>query len=108
MDLNEYQEKARETAGYPKEMGLPYCALGLKGEAGEVAEKVKKIIRDEGGELSDEKRKAIALELGDVFWYLANMAYEAGYTLEEVGYMNLEKLASRKKRGKLQGSGDNR
>jgi NTP pyrophosphatase (non-canonical NTP hydrolase) len=85
-----------------------YPTLGLVGEAGEVAEKVKKLIRDKGGVLSDEDRKNIALEASDVCWYLAVLAFELDYTLEEVMQMNLDKLASRQQRGVISGSGDNR
>jgi len=108
MNLNEYQEAALTTAIFPPEYGLIYPALKLAGEAGEVAEKVGKVLRDEGGEFSDEKKKELALEVSDVLWYVAAMAGSLGYTLDEVGEMNLSKLASRKERGKIGGSGDNR
>jgi NTP pyrophosphatase (non-canonical NTP hydrolase) len=85
-----------------------YPTLGLSGEVGEVAEKVKKIIRDGDGTLTDPDRDKIALELSDVCWYLAVLAFELDYTLEEVMQMNLDKLNSRKERGVLSGSGDNR
>jgi len=109
VNMNDYQEHARGTAMYPN-MGndLTYPVLGLNGEAGEVAEKLKKIIRDDGGEISEGKKEEIKKELGDVFWYLANCASELGFTLEEVAECNLRKLWSRKERGKLTGSGDNR
>lgn len=108
MELNEYQDKAKTTARFPDEFGIVYCTLALNGESGEVAEKVKKVIRDANGEFTPEVKEAIAYELGDVFWYLANLADQIGYTLQEIGDMNLIKLASRKKRGKIHGSGDNR
>lgn len=108
MTLNEYQQKALETAIYPKQFKVIYPALGLTGEAGEVADKVKKIIRDGNGQLSDEKRREIAKEVGDVCWYIATMAHDIGYTLEEICQMNYEKLSSRKQRGVLGGNGDNR
>lgn len=85
-----------------------YPALGLVGESGEVAEKIKKIIRDQDGVLTDENRIEIAKELGDVLWYIAILADEMGVTLDKVAEGNLEKLNSRKKRGVLSGSGDNR
>lgn len=108
MTLNEYQQKALETAIYPEQYKVIYPALGLTGEAGEVADKVKKVIRDGHGQLSDEKRLEIAKEVGDVCWYIATMAHDIGYTLEEICQMNYEKLSSRKERGVLGGNGDNR
>lgn len=108
MELNEYQKRAMETAVYPEQYRVIYPALGLAGEAGEVADKVKKIIRDENGDISDEKRHSIALEIGDVLWYCATLAHDLGYSLEDVARMNYEKLQSRKLRGKIGGSGDER
>lgn len=109
MTPNDYQTQALQTAIYPDQGNNPvYPTLGLVGEAGEVAEKVKKLIRDEGGTLTDPVREKIALELSDVCWYLAVLAYELDFTLEEVMQMNLDKLASRQERGVLTGSGDNR
>lgn len=108
MQLNEYQERAKKTAVFPEKMGILYCTLALNGEAGEVAEKVKKVIRDADGEFSCEKLEAIAQEIGDVLWYVANLADQAGFTLESIAEMNLKKLASRFKRGKIKGSGDTR
>lgn len=165
MTYNEYITGALETATYPKgELGLLYLRLGLRGEAGEVLDKVKKLIRDDGWEpgqpVPEEKRQAILLELGDVLWYCACYAHETnttitlnddremqrvnaegasltyllfdmfeecasqcftyvvwnvaaiaqhlGSSLNEVARMNLEKLASRKQRGALGGSGDYR
>ena len=109
MKANEYQTGALQTAIYPN-MGqnFIYPALGLVGEAGEVAEKVKKIIRDGDGTLTDPDREKIAKELSDVCWYVAVLAYELDYTLEEVMQINLDKLRSRQERGVLSGSGDNR
>ena len=107
MRLNEYQEHARSTAIYPNasmKSALSYTALGLNGEAGEVAEKVKKFIRD-GGDLDIE---AFSKELGDVLWYLANAAADVGLTLDEVAQQNLGKLRDRQERGVLGGSGDTR
>ena len=108
MNLNEYQDKAKETAKYPTEMGITYTTLGLTGEAGEVADKVKKIIRDNGGVLTQEKKLEIAKEVGDVLWYVAMLSAELGYTLNEIAWMNYNKLHSRAERGKIGGSGDNR
>lgn len=107
MTLNEYQYKAMETAVYP----LPciYTALGLAGEAGEVANKVKKVLRDANSDFSDEARKkAIADEIGDVMWYCATLAHDLGFSLEEIAENNYSKLASRKLKGTLHGDGDNR
>ena len=107
MEFNEYQETARETAIYPAELGLIYTALGLTGEAGEVAEKVKKMIRDDIT-LDDKYRGKLARELGDVLWYVANLAHEIGISLDTVAKANLNKLRSRKVRKALKGEGDER
>lgn len=109
MDFSDYQRRSRATAFYPG-LGesLAYPALGLCGEAGEAAEIVKKALRDEGGALSAERRDRLAQELGDVLWYLAQLATEAGLDLDAVAAANLEKLASRAARGRLHGSGDDR
>ena len=108
MTLNEYQNKALETALYPQESKIIYPTLGLTGEAGEVADKVKKVIRDNNNTFSEDKKKEIMKEVGDVLWYAAVLSHDLGYTLEEVAEANYEKLASRKERGKICGSGDNR
>jgi len=109
MTPNEYQTGALQTAIYPNMSdNFIYPTLGLVGEAGEVAEKAKKIIRDGDGTLTPETREKMAMELSDVCWYVAVLAYELDYTLEEVMQMNLDKLASRKERGVISGSGDNR
>jgi NTP pyrophosphatase (non-canonical NTP hydrolase) len=108
MDLSEYQRQSRRTAEYPREAWLAYPALGLAGEAGEVAEHAKKAIRDDGGTVSDERRAAMAKELGDVLWYVAQLASELGLDLDEIAGQNLEKLFSRQQRGVLSGSGDDR
>lgn len=111
MLLNEYQAKAVDTAIYPGQgtfSGLIYTTLKLNGEAGEVAEKVGKIIRDDGGKISNDKKDALILELGDVLWYIANTAKELNVTLDYVTSKNLDKLFNRKERNKLSGSGDNR
>jgi NTP pyrophosphatase (non-canonical NTP hydrolase) len=107
--FSEYQERSRATAVYPDAgSNIVYPALGLCGEAGETAEKVKKAIRDDGGTLTEERRAAIAAELGDVLWYAAQLATEAGLDLEEIAEANLDKLASRQRRAVLHGSGDER
>lgn len=103
-----YQAKAVKYAKYPKEVGLAYCALGLNGEAGEVAEKVKKIYRDCGGVVDDVARVAIAKELGDVAWYLSSTASELGIPLSDILDMNIAKLESRYQRGVIGGNGDER
>ena len=108
MEFSQYQHFSRRTAAYPREAWLSYPALGLVGEAGEVAEHAKKAIRDDGGEVSDERRAAIAKELGDVLWYVAQLASELGLELEDIARENLEKLFSRQRRGVLSGSGDDR
>jgi len=108
MDFHHYQMLSRKTAVYPKEEKIIYPTLGLAGEAGEVCEKVKKVLRDEGRRFSNRKTQEIEKELGDVLWYIANLASDLGIPLERVAQQNLDKLFSRKDRGKLHGSGDNR
>jgi NTP pyrophosphatase (non-canonical NTP hydrolase) len=109
MTFEEYQAEARKTAIYPnKDNNYIYPTLGLVGEAGEIAEKIKKVIRDNEGVISEEKRGEITKELGDVLWYIANLSKELGISLEEVASKNIEKLKSRQQRGELHGSGDNR
>lgn len=109
-----YQRNAAATAIYPgvgnpdSLEGLSYAVLGLNGEAGEVADKVKKVLRDSGGILDVDTRAAIAAELGDVLWYVSAVANQLGTSLGEVAAANLEKLRSRQARGALTGSGDNR
>ena len=109
MNFNTYQEKARETALYP-DVGsnLWYPTLGLAGEAGEVAEKVKKIYRDQGGLVTEQDKIKIRKELGDVLWYIANIAAELEMSLSEVAIANISKLADRAHQGTIHGSGDNR
>lgn len=109
--LDNYQFLASETAIYPgkgKIAGLQYVTLGLCGEAGELANKVKKILRDGDGVLTNEVREHLKKEAGDTLWYLANFAGEVGATLHDIGKENLKKLADRKLRGTLTGSGDDR
>ena len=109
MDLSEYQARSRATAVYPQAgSNLLYPTLGLCGESGEVAEKIKKMVRDEGGVLSDERRQALSKEMGDTLWYLAQLATEAQLDLDEIAEDNLAKLLSRRERNRLNGSGDNR
>ncbi len=112
MTLDEYQQAARTTALYPKAARVLYPTLKLAGEAGEVAEKLGKLMRDEayepGAELSASQKESLAAELGDVLWYVANLAADLGMALGDVGTQNLAKLASRKARGVIHGSGDER
>lgn len=108
LTFNEYQSASAETRIYPVEHQVVYPALGLCGEAGEVAEKIKKVLRDSGGVISDEKREELKKELGDVIWYLAALAGDLNLDLGEIAQMNIDKLQSRKQRGVLSGSGDNR
>lgn len=137
MEIKEYQEKAGQTAvydswyksfmekfGHTKEV-VPvemfdeiervfkmlhtcYAVLGLVGEAGELANKIKKVIRDNNGVMSDEKLKEIGKELGDTCWYQSALARELGLEMDDIAKENLEKLFSRKERGVLKGDGDNR
>src|SRR3712207_4802652 len=109
MRLSDYQERSRATAVYPQAgSNLLYPTLGLCGESGEVAEKIKRMVRDEGGVLTDERREALSKEMGDVLWYLAQLATEARLDLDEIAQANLAKLLSRQQRDRLNGSGDDR
>lgn len=108
MYFNEYQTAAKQTAIYPPQYKLTYPLIGLLGEAGELANKYKKVLRDKSSEVDSIDSLALANELGDVLWYTAMIAEDLGYTLSEIADMNLKKLAYRKNTGTLQGSGDNR
>lgn len=108
MEISDYQRLSRATAEYPREAWLAYPALGLAGEAGEVAEHAKKAIRDDRGSVSEARRAAMSKELGDVLWYLAQIATELGLDLDKIAEENLDKLLSRQRRGVLSGSGDDR
>lgn len=110
LTFDQYQEAAATTAIYPDRGGvggLTYVALGL-GEAGEIQNKVKKILRDHGGELTDGMRLALAKEAGDLLWYVAQLSEEIRIPLSDIAAGNLSKLASRKVRGTLTGDGDER
>ncbi|MGA1697551.1 MAG: nucleoside triphosphate pyrophosphohydrolase family protein [Ilumatobacteraceae bacterium] len=106
MHLNHYQEATKSTAIYNEEVALIYTTLGLVSEAGEVADKVKKAIRDHESVIDDDRIEMIALELGDVMWYVARIADTLGLNLEYVAEKNLEKLSSRRDRDAIKGSGD--
>jgi NTP pyrophosphatase (non-canonical NTP hydrolase) len=108
MQLADYQRISRRTAEYPRDAWLSYPALGLAGEAGEVAEHAKKVIRDDAGEVTPERKAALAKELGDVLWYVAQIATELDLDLDAIAAGNLDKLLSRQRRGGLSGSGDDR
>lgn len=108
MKLNDYQTQAATTAMYSDEFKVIYPTLGLVGEAGEVAEKIKKMLRDEAGVLSPKRKQEIVKELGDVLWYLAILARDLDVELATVAAINLEKLSARKEKGKITGDGDNR
>lgn len=111
MNFLDYQTETAKTAVYPCGTtieALCYVTLGLVGEAGEIANKVKKILRDEGGAVTMNKKSELADELGDVLWYCSQMAKELGFNLEAVARRNVVKLADRRARGVLQGSGDKR
>ena len=109
MDIEQYQRQARQTAKYPV-IGNPviYPALGLASEAGEVAGKIKKNFRDRAGAIDQTDRDALKSELGDVLWYLAQVATELGLSLDDIAEYNIAKLLDRQSRGKIQGDGDNR
>ena len=110
MELKEYQEKAKKTdlGTIAKENNFDYYALGLVNEAGEVAGKIKKLHRDFDGKITDDYRKEIGKEMGDVLWYLSALCEKFNLTLEEIAQGNIDKLYSRKKRGQIKGNGDNR
>ena len=101
MSMNDYQSMAAKTAIYSSAHQILYPALGLAGEAGEVANKVKKMIRD-----NNFDRDGVAAELGDVLWYVAALARDLNVDLQQLAMQNLEKLYGRKERGTLGGSGD--
>lgn len=111
MTLNEYQELAARTSTYSEDpLGIAARFMGLSGEAGEATDKAKKEIRDhiDSAFLNVERDKALALELGDVLWYVSQCAESIGYTLQEIAQMNLDKLEDRYKRNQIHGSGDYR
>jgi NTP pyrophosphatase (non-canonical NTP hydrolase) len=109
MTFREYQLKAKETAHFPdKDLIFIYTALALMGEAGEIAEKIKKIWRDKDKQISDGDREEIKKEMGDVLWYLSQLAEELKIDFDDVAKTNLDKTQSRLARNLIHGSGDNR
>ena len=106
--FTEYQVSAVKTAIYGDQNKIFYPALGLAGEAGEVCNKVKKIFRDNNGQLTGKKREELAAEIGDVLWYCAALANDLGLSLDFIARMNITKLNARKEAGTIGGSGDNR
>jgi NTP pyrophosphatase (non-canonical NTP hydrolase) len=111
MNITKYQQKSFETAIYPHKgtiTGLMYAILGLASESGEIAGKLKKIIRDKNSVISDEDKVEMKKELGDVAWYLCDTATELGLDMSDILEANIKKLADRKARGVLGGNGDNR
>lgn len=108
MDFNEYQARAANLNLCPEEFRLIHSILGLAGEAGEVAEKFKKLYRDRRGVMDEAFKVEIKKELGDILWYVSDVGTNLGIDLQQIADYNIEKLESRKQRGKLTGSGDNR
>lgn len=108
MELNEYQQAALSTAIYPNDGKISYLALAICGEAGELADKVKKVLRDKKGQFYNADLTAIAMELGDILWYAANLSATLGYELSDIARLNIEKINGRVERGTIHGSGDNR
>lgn len=110
MEMNEYQNLASKTAVFDEEVLPPIAAatLGLVGEAGEFAEKIKKMFRNDDGKISDEKKEDLKRELGDVLWYLSQLSRLLDVSLEDVATTNIKKLKDRKEREVIKSEGDNR
>ncbi len=111
MDFNEYQKLASKTATFeskPLQYQLMYIALGVAGEAGEVADKIKKIMRNDDGAIDDAKRDDLKKELGDVLWYLSQMARVLEIPFDDVAETNIKKIMDRQARGVIKSTGDNR
>jgi NTP pyrophosphatase (non-canonical NTP hydrolase) len=110
MTLDEYQKRALQTAVFNDDefKDTAHWVFGITGEAGEIAEKMKKIIRDKDGIINKADKQELVKEVGDVLWYLAVFAKQLNVSFEEIGRVNLDKLQSRKDRDVIKGSGDNR
>ena len=109
MDFKTYQEQSRKTAVYPdKGNNFIYPTLGLVGESGEVAEKIKKVIRDNESVIDENVKSAVMKELGDVLWYLSQLAHELGIPFSKIAELNVLKLRSRHLRNRVRGNGDTR
>ena len=110
MNFIEYQENAKKTAIYSGALNKDYAylMLGMVGETGELADKIKKILRDKNGTISEQDKIELKKELGDVLWYFANLATELNISMEDIAKSNIEKVLSRKERNVLHGDGDNR
>ncbi|MBI2545391.1 MAG: nucleoside triphosphate pyrophosphohydrolase family protein [Candidatus Aenigmarchaeota archaeon] len=109
MDFEEYQKKTKKTAVYPNQgNNFVYPTLGLTGESGEVADKIKKVLRDKNGVVDENTKLEIEKELGDVLWYLSQISTELGLSLDEIAQKNIIKLLSRLERNTIHGDGDNR
>lgn len=108
MELNDYQKAALSTAIYPNDSKISYLALAICGEAGELADKVKKVLRDKNGQFYNADLTSLALELGDILWYAANLAKVLGYELSDIAQLNIEKINGRVERGTIHGTGDYR
>ena len=108
ISVDEYQSIAIKTAIYPNTHKIVYPMIGLSGEVGEVAEKIKKTIRDNNGQFDDDRKIQIAYEIGDVLWYCANLANDLELSLSDIVQMNINKITTRSCGNKIHGSGDNR
>jgi len=109
MTFEEYQIRSRETAIYPdRGNNFVYPILGLVGEVGEITGKIKKVIRDNNGVISEERKQDLVIEIGDALWYISQLATELDISLENIAEANINKILSRKERGTLRGSGDDR
>src|SRR5580704_14429403 len=111
MDFNEYQKLATRTAEFKDkqaEFELLYLGLGITSEAGEVADKIKKVLRNDNGVMSEEKRQALKFELGDVIWYVSQIARVLNFEFSDVAQANVDKLADRAKRNVIKSDGDYR